>query len=339
MIIDMQRFIERRRANWDELEQLCSAYQDKEGKGWPVDRIERMDRLYRRACSDLAQAQSFAADRQIVAYLERLVGRAYGIIYQRRRKMDWRSALWLFPVGFPRSFRRQFRFFLAASAALLLGAALGGYLVASDAYAKDVLFRGFEHLMGDPSERVAAEEQMADREGGGYATFSSMLMANNIRVSILALALGMLWGVGTIVLLFYNGGILGAVCIDYIRAGEAEFLAAWLLPHGVVEIPAILLGGMAGLMLAQAMLGWGDARSMADRLRAIQKDVTHIVAGLVVLLIWAGLVESYLSQTHEPAISYEAKILFGVAELVALALFLGFCGRKRRLAGQKEAGT
>ena len=64
------------------------------------------------------------------------------------------------------------------------------------------------------------------------------------------MALGMTWGVGTLIMLFYNGVILGAVSADYILGGQGVFLAGWLLPHGSIEIPSILLGGQAGFILA-----------------------------------------------------------------------------------------
>ena len=103
---------------------------------------------------------------------------------------------------------------------------------------------------------------------GVKATFSAQLMTNNIRVTMFAMALGMTWGAGTLMLLFWNGVILGAVMLDYIAGGQAVFLAGWLLPHGSVEIPAILLGGQAGLILAGALIGWGvagDARRTPAR--------------------------------------------------------------------------
>ena len=68
-------------------------------------------------------------------------------------------------------------------------------------------------------------------------------MVNNIGVSIKAMALGMTWGIGTLIILFYNGVILGLVAVDYIIDGQTIFLLGWLLPHGVIEIPAILIGG------------------------------------------------------------------------------------------------
>jgi uncharacterized membrane protein SpoIIM required for sporulation len=144
----------------------------------------------------------------------------------------------------------------------------------------------------------------------------------------MALAFGLTFGVGTLILLFYNGVILGAVAADYILAGQGLFLAGWLLPHGSVEIPAILLGGQAGLVLAGALIGWGEHTSRSQRLRAVARDLVAIVAGAAALLVWAGTVESFISQYHQPVIPYAVKIAFGLCELAALVLFLGWAGRE-----------
>jgi uncharacterized membrane protein SpoIIM required for sporulation len=147
-------------------------------------------------------------------------------------------------------------------------------------------------------------------------------------VAVLTLALGMTWGLGTIVLLFYNGVGLGAISIDYMLAGQTRFLLGWIMPHGVIEIPAILIAGQAGLMLAAALIGRGDRSPMGARLRAISPDVVTLIIGVAVMLVWAGLVEGFLSQYHEPVIPYLAKILFGAVQLVLLVLYLGWCGRR-----------
>jgi hypothetical protein len=47
------------------------------------------------------------------------------------------------------------------------------------------------------------------------------------------------------------------------------------------------------------------------------------------MLVWAGLVESYLSQYHEPAIPYWLKIAFGLAEGGLLAWYYLHAGRAR----------
>jgi uncharacterized membrane protein SpoIIM required for sporulation len=178
-----------------------------------------------------------------------------------------------------------------------------------------------------PSERVKRDENASeDKLAGRKTTFSAALMTNNIRVSITTLAFGATWGVGTILLLFYNGVILGAVATDYIGDGQARFLLGWLMPHGVVEIPAILVAGQAGLVLALAFIGWGDRAALGTRLRHVSKDVVTLSIGFALMLVWAGFVESFLSQYHEPIIPYNAKIAFGAVELVLLTLFFARSG-------------
>jgi uncharacterized membrane protein SpoIIM required for sporulation len=181
-----------------------------------------------------------------------------------------------------------------------------------------------------------AEEEAAqkDRLAGRKAEFAGYLMTHNTQVTLFALALGMTWGVGTMILLFGNGVLLGAVVVDYVSAGETPFLLGWLLPHGIIEIPAIIVGAQAGLVLARAMLGREGGRPLGERLRSVADDVATLAAGAGLMLIWAGTMESYLSQYHEPAIPYALKIAVGLVEGGVLAVFFGLAGRA---AHRKEA--
>jgi uncharacterized membrane protein SpoIIM required for sporulation len=138
----------------------------------------------------------------------------------------------------------------------------------------------------------------------------------------------MTWGVGTIIMLFYNGIMLGAVAVDYVRAGQTKFLLGWLLPHGVIEIPAILIAGQGGLMLAMALIGWGKRIPLRDRLREVSGDLVTLIFGVAVFLVWAGFIEAFLSQYHEPVIPYSVKIAFGLVELVLLILYLSKSGTR-----------
>ena len=188
----------------------------------------------------------------------------------------------------------------------------------------------FSHLQGDPSDRVAREEGAeADRLKGAKTYFSSYLMTHNTKVAIFTLALGMTFGIGTVIMLFYNGVILGSVIFDYIAAGELQFLLGWLLPHGVVEIPAILLAGQAGLVLGAALIGWGKHVPLSRRLRIISVDLMTLIFGVAVMLVWAGVIEAFFSQYHEPALPYTVKITSGVTELILLVVFLARSGSRR----------
>ena len=131
------------------------------------------------------------------------------------------------------------------------------------------------------------------------------------------------------ILVFYNGVMLGAIAMDYMMAGETTFLVGWLLPHGIIEIPAILVGAQAGFILARALVGREDGRRIGARLRAVADDVATLSGGAALMLVWAGMVEAYLSQYHEPAIPYWLKISFGVVEGGLLVFYYGFSGRAK----------
>src|SRR5437773_1379345 len=107
-------------------------------------------------------------------------------------------------------------------------------------------------------------------------------------------------------------------------------LAGWLLPHGSVEIPAILLAGQAGFVLAGALIGWGERTALQARLRSVAADVVTLISGVALMLVWAGIVEAFLSQYHEPILPYLLKIAFGTVELTALFLFLAMAGRTEK---------
>ena len=330
MIIDLQKFITEERPFWHELETLLEKLEKRPEFRLSLARLERFHYLYQRASGDLAKIKTFSAEPNTRAYLESMVARAYGEIHENPEKPHRLAPLNWFFSTFPRTFRKHIRAFWICLAAMLLGGAFGGFVIVVDPDVKEVLLP-FSHLHGDPSERVDKEETAdKDRLAGAKTSFSSYLMTHNTKVSIFTLAMGITWGIGTLILLFYNGVILGAVALDYVLAGETPFLLGWLLPHGVIEIPAIILAGQSGLVLAGALIGWGKSISLKTRLRKISPDLVTLIMGVAVMLIWAGIVEAFFSQYHEPVIPYGAKIGFGLLELILLVLFLARSGRRNR---------
>jgi uncharacterized membrane protein SpoIIM required for sporulation len=326
MIIDLQRFISSERTTWAELESLLNRLDAEPSYRMTLDQLEHFHLLYERTAADLARITTFSSEPETRRYLETLVSRAYGEIHEtRERPQRYAPVKWFFHT-LPQTFRRHVGAFYVSVAITLAGCAFGGFALALDPEAKPVLMP-FSHLMQDPAQRVADEESATqDRLAGHKTSFSTFLMTHNIRVSIFTLALGMTWGVGTFLMLFSNGLMLGAVAVDYVRAGQGKFLLGWLLPHGAIEIPAILIAGQAGLLLALALIGRGQRLPLRARLRAVSNDLVTLIFGVGLLLVWAGFVEAFLSQYHEPLIPYSAKIVFGLIELVLLFLFLAKSG-------------
>lgn len=304
--------------------------EDRTAHRMTMQQVKRFHYLYQRTSADLAKVMGLSAETDIRRYLESLVSRAYSEVHEiRTRSSRIRPFAWFFQT-FPQTFRRHIRAFWLSVAVTMVGVLFGGMALSFDPEAKAVIMP-FSHLQGDPSDRVAMEEKMGqdaeDRLQGAKTRFSTYLMTHNTRVSILTFAMGMTWGIGTIILLFYNGIILGTVALDYILAGESVFLAGWLLPHGSIEIPAILLAGQAGFVLAGALIGWGKRLSLRQRLQHVFGDLVTLMFGLALMLVWAGIIEAFLSQYHAPVLPYSVKIGFGVVELIALCAFLTFAGK------------
>jgi uncharacterized membrane protein SpoIIM required for sporulation len=326
MIIDLQRFIATERSSWTELEAMLDRLEAEPDRKLSLEQLDRFHHLYERTAADLAKLTTFSSEPETRRYLENLVARAYGEIHETREKQRRIFPLKWFFQTLPQTFRRHVRAFYLSVAITLAGCAFGGFAIAFDPDSKSVLMP-FSHLQQDPAKRVAEEERtMNDRLEGYKTSFSASLMTHNTKVSIFTLALGMTWGIGTIIMLFYNGVILGAVAMDYVRAGQTKFLLGWLMPHGVIEIPAILIAGQGGLILALALIGWGKRVPLGTRLREVSRDLITLIFGVALLLVWAGFVEAFLSQYHEPIIPYDAKILFGLVELVLLFFFLAKSG-------------
>lgn len=339
MIIDLERFITEERPRWNELERLLDQLANDAAYRFNVATARRFHYLYQRTSSDLVKLGTYGAEPELLHYLESLVARAYGEIHETRKRPH-RVAVWhWFRNVLPQTFRRHAGAFYLSLGVTLVGCFIGSVFVLNPEGKRTLL--PYAHLQIDPAERIESEREMYERAGeegfdplaGAKARGTAFYIMNNTRVSFMTMALGMTWGVGTLAVLFGNGVLLGAVCMDYIRAGEGVFLTGWLLPHGATEIPAILIAGQAGFLLAQALIGWGTRDPLRERMRAIGPDVVTLIAGVTLLLVWAGFVEAYLSQYHF-VVPFWLKIAFGVAELVLLFLYLSLSGRAN--AAQEE---
>jgi uncharacterized membrane protein SpoIIM required for sporulation len=328
MILDLQQFIRAERPAWDELESLLKRIEDDPHARLSLEQTRRFHYLYDRASSDLLRLSTFASSPEILRHLEALVARAYGEIHETREPHRRFRFLQWFLRELPRTFRRHIHAFWCSLALTLLGAAFGAGILAVDPDAKET-FMPFSHLLEKPSERVAHEEKEKGKElEGRKASFAGYLMTHNIRVSLFTLALGMTYGIGTVIILFYNGVMIGAISLDYIQDGQTRFLIGWLLPHGSVEIPSVMIAGQAGFVLASALIGSRQRLTLLGRLQAIRGDLVTLIGGFCLLLVWAGIIEAFFSQYHEPVLPYDVKIAFGLVELVLLFSFLTFSGRK-----------
>ena len=328
MILNLERFQAQARPRWTTLESLLGAVESRPDRRLNLAEAQQLQELYAQVAADLNRVMHGALAPELRQYLERLVARAYAELYYAppTRSEIWKPRRWLrIFTAFPESFRRQFRYFALAVLVTVLGCALGGLAVHYDPASVDVLLPA--DYLRNPVQRVQEEEQGKRQELHSVQTeaaFSAQLIRHNIQVALLAAALGVTFGIGTALLLFENGMLLGAVAVHYTRQGFGLFLTAWLLPHGAFEIPSILVAGQAGFYLARVLLRRREDRNMRQSMR----EWLVLIAGLAMMLVWAGVMEAFFSQHHAPVLPYWFKVAVGAAELALLTIWLLLVGRK-----------
>lgn len=151
---------------------------------------------------------------------------------------------------------------------------------------------------------------------------SAFIMRNNIRVTFLAFAGGMLLGLFTLYILIANGVLIGGLTGLTVHYGVGFELWTFVISHGVIELSVIFMAGGAGLAV-----GWGIIRpgllSRRDALAQAARHAIRLIMGAAPLLVLAGLIEGFISPNESipPALKWAFGLLSGLLLYAYLFLF------------------
>jgi uncharacterized membrane protein SpoIIM required for sporulation len=317
-------FRREREASWAELERLVATVEKKGIRALSAAELARLPVLYRATLSSLSVARAISLDRNVIDYLQSLTGRAYFCVYGAKRHL--RDAIADFFVrrfpGAIRAFRGQLAL---AALVMLLGAAVGYFLTLQDenrfySFVSEDYAQGRGPTASDQElkEPLYHQESVAET----LTAFATFLFTHNAKIGILAFALGFVAGVPALYLLFANGLILGAFGALYAQRGLSLDLWAWLLPHGITELSAVVFCGAAGLAIGQSLLFPGQ-RTRLESLKHRGREAGQLVIGAVLMFFAAGLIEGIFRQTVQSiAVRYAvaaATVLLWIAYIVLTA--------------------
>ena len=279
----VDRFITERERDWRELDDLLRA--KRRGRR-DVPQVLRLAALYRGAAADLALARRSHPGDPVVTRLESLVARARQLVYaEEPRRGSMRT---FFGRTYWVRVREQPRPLLLAIALLIVPAVLGAAWALADPGAALGLI---------PEEFQGAVEPVGDTGMTAAQTtaFSSAVMTNNIQVTFLAFAAGILLGLGTALVVAYNGLILGTVAGGAIGNGNGLAFAEFVTAHGVIELSCIAVAAAAGLRIGNAIVAPGP-RTRAAALVAEARPAAAIVLGTIPWVILAGIIEGFVTR-------------------------------------------
>ncbi|RYG59122.1 stage II sporulation protein M [bacterium] len=128
---------------------------------------------------------------------------------------------------------------------------------------------------------------------------STEIMTNNVRVTIMAVGLGVTAGIGTGYVLIMNGLMLGGLAGVATNYSVDYLFWSVILPHGILELTAICIAGGAGLVIARAIYAPGDL-PRRDALRIAGGEAGQLLAGVAAMLVLAGFIEGFITPTTLP---------------------------------------
>jgi uncharacterized membrane protein SpoIIM required for sporulation/uncharacterized RDD family membrane protein YckC len=308
---------------WGEYAKMLERAQRRSLKRMTETEVSEFAERYREISSDLARLRTASRAKAIddVFYLSRLVAGGHNLLY-RHEGRQLAGVLRFLSLDVPAEVRRSWRHVALAAVFLFLPWTIAHVGVVRDPQIAAAFL---------PLELLERAEQSRSDASGRYVEvpelfrpmLASQIIANNVQVSIGAFALGVT-GIGTILLLVFNGISLGGVTGLYASKGVMPALLGFIAPHGVLELTAITISGGAGLLIASALLLPGG-RTRRDALVENGRRAIRLMAAVVMFLVVAGVVEGLISPADSPL---REKLAISGATAAALFLYLVPKGRR-----------
>lgn len=288
------RFVARQEPRWAEFHLLSTRVARDGLDGLRAEELPDFAARYREVAADLARARTYGVERATIQRLERLAGAGHNAFYRDDRRTIrrvWTILLREAPAAVVQSWRYVLMAFLVFAVP-----AVGGFRalqerpsLADEVLPEQMLRRAEAGVM-----RQAEGRKYFQAEGSQRPYVATYIISNNVRVAAACFAGGAFLGVGSLVLLAYNGVALGTVGGHFANVGLLGYLLEFIIGHGVLELFAIWVAGAAGFLLGGSIVAPGRlTRSQA--LIASGHRAIRMVAAATIMLFVAGLIEGFLS--------------------------------------------
>ncbi|MCD6577858.1 stage II sporulation protein M [bacterium] len=309
-------FISSRKEKWKGYENILIDLEKKNVNYLSKGKLREFALLYRALSTDLAYVKTYYPKYDLKEYLNGLVTRGYTFLHGRKRTKA--KDIWEFYVkDFPRTFRKEKKYFFMALAVFLAAGII--------AYILTILNENFARyfVSGGIIEHIKQNKMWTDNIGVIFPSsiVSAQILTNNITVTFIAFAYGIMFGIGTAYILVINGINLGVVIALTTIYGMNNKLFNFIVAHGILEISIILIASAAGLIIGEALI---DPKNLkrSDNLKLRGKSAIKLILGGIPFLILCGFIEGYISPSilYPPAFKYFVGISLGIIFYLFLLL-------------------
>jgi uncharacterized membrane protein SpoIIM required for sporulation/uncharacterized RDD family membrane protein YckC len=327
-----ERLSARQGERWDAFQTLAEQATSAGLDSFAPEELPGFAARYREIAADLARARTYHADPATIARLERLVTAGHNVLY-RDEQQTWRRVWTAVSRKFPAAVVEA-RWLVLLAWGVFTVPALGGYALIRErpALASELLPEVVLRRAEAGRERTAEGRKYVSVDWSGRPLAASFIITNNIRVAIACFAGGVFLGVGSLVLLAYNGLAMGTFAGHFANQGLLGYLLEFIVGHGVLELFAIWVAGAAGFLLGKSIVAPGD-RSRTDALVVSGRVAVRMMGAVAVLLVIAGSIEGFLSVGGE---GLPVRVAASAASLTFLLGYLARGARWRRVSRLAE---
>ncbi|HNP63426.1 MAG TPA: stage II sporulation protein M [Woeseiaceae bacterium] len=279
--------------------------------------------LYRQVCHHLALARTRQYSVALQQRLNALALDGHRHLYQSRASLVGAFGQFL-TSSLPSTFRKQWRFMLVSAAVFYLPAIA---IAIAIAFKPELVFSLLEpaevaqmESMYDPANSVLGRERESDTDVYMFGFY----IYNNVSIGFQTYAGGLVFGLGSLFYLIFNGLVLGAVAMHLTLIGFSETFWPFVAGHSAFELTAIMIFGGVGLMIGYG----GIAPGRKKRWHAIRDQATAgmpLVYGGALMLVVAAFIEAFWSSSTWPPLTVKYGV--GLSLWVALALYFMLLGR------------
>jgi len=286
-VFNLDQFVSERAPTWTELEQLVARAGGRPSR-LGADGVRRIGETYRATAADLALARRRFPGDAVVGRLEQLVARSRPVVYNSPTSRT--GVVAFFTTRYWQRVRERKGVLLISFLCLAVPTLLGGYWAWRDPGPASGLVPGKYQAVTQPRTPGESLGLSLDEE----SAMASQIFTNNITVTFVAFAGGLLFGVGTLWVLLQNGVMLGVVGGLAIGSGNGRPFFELVTAHGVLELSCIVVAGAAGLRMGWALIDPGN-RTRGEALRTEARAAVEIILGTMPWLVVAGLVEGFVT--------------------------------------------
>ena len=247
---------------------------------------------------DLSYAQTFYKRRTVRVYLNQLAQKVYTGVHKQKGE-SFKKFITVWKTSLPLEIYRSRKSLLFALIAFMVYVAIGVVTTHLDPdFARVVLGDRYVDMTLENIQNGNPLAVYHEETTDGQMAMFVRITTNNLQVAFLTFFVGFFFTVGTHIMMFYNGVMLGTFQYWFQTKGLliTSFLGIWI--HGAFEISAIVLAGGAGITAGNGLLFPGSY----TRLQSLQlstKRGLKIMLSLVPFIIAAGFLESFVTANYQ----------------------------------------